>query len=61
MALSASTAAERKELMEAANNVLKVCKDFDNSGFIDTANTDLMTLYTAAITRLSAAITAATN
>lgn len=61
MALSASTAAERKELMEAANNVLKVCKDFDNSGFIDLANADLMALYQAAITRLSTAITAATN
>lgn len=61
MALSASTAAERKELVEAANNLLKTCKDFDNSGFLDTANTDLLALYQAAITRMSAAITAATN
>lgn len=61
MALSASTAAERKELVEAANNLLKACKDFDNSGFLETTNTALMAQYQAAITRMSAAITAATN
>jgi hypothetical protein len=61
MALASSTAAQRKALMEKANTLLKVCKDFDNSGFIDTANTDLMAEYQAAITALQTALTAIAN
>lgn len=58
MALSASTPAQRYELINACNNLTKVCHKFEEDGYLATGNTALMTKLQAAITRVQTALTA---
>lgn len=61
MALSASTQAQRYELLSACNNLTIVCHKFAEDGYLATGNTALITKLQASLTRVQAALTAIAN